>query len=527
MEELSRYCLMSIMRAGAVSLEEKQDVVNRLNVFPVPDGDTGTNLYLTVMAGLEEVEGGGSGTFQGMMSAFARGSLLGSRGNSGIIFSQMTEGVASEICRSERAVTTGDLKRGIEAGVRLAYRSVRNPVEGTMLTVLRETSRAVGEARGGVRELLRGAYASSVESLAGTPGLLPALARAGVVDSGAAGLVAIIEGAAMAVGVPAGLVDWESLAPPGRDVSYSGPESGVEFFIRSDPERLPALEEELSRLGDSLVVAGAGPSFRVHIHTDEPLSVLDVARRAGEVTDLEVVSFSRFREGGEGHRRPLTGPRVLAFCSGDGVAELFERMGAATMLGGPGQQPSTGEIIRAIRGFGGGEVFLLPNDPDALQAAGMAARMNEACARVIPTRSPLEGIAAMEEYLEGEDPEISEAKMARAAGKVRTGAVARAVREFDLGDVMVGEGEFLGFLDGEPVVSGAGPADAAVAVADRLLGADGSSLMTVFTGAGLSEEEEEATRGAIERRFPRLELDWYSGGQPHYELLMGVRKDSE
>lgn len=524
MEELTRSCLTSLIRSGAASLEERQDVVNRLNVFPVPDGDTGTNLFLTVKAGLEEMEGDGSGSFAVMLGAFARGSLMGSRGNSGIIFSQMMEGMASEIGGLD-APDAADIKRSIEAGTRLAYRSVRKPVEGTILTVLREMSASMAEAEGGARELLERAYASSADSLARTMELLPALARAGVVDSGAAGLVAFIEGAARAMGIGDRLVDWEALAPSGGDVEYWGPDSGVEFLIRSEPDRLQALERELAGLGNSLVVAGTSPPYRVHIHTDEPLSVLDAARRAGDVSDLQVASFSRFRESGGERGEPAGGMRVLAFCSGDGVAELFERMGAATMFGGPGNQPSTGEIIQAIHSFGGGRVFLLPNDPDTLQAAEMAVRMRESAAKVVPTVSPLQGIAAMEEFVEGLDPELTRERMARAASAVRTGSVARAIRDSDLGSVRVEEGDFLGFLDGAPVASDPGLPEAAVSVTARLLSNDGRSLMTVFTGADISGEDEEAARRAIERDFPELELEWYRGGQPHYQLLMGIRGD--
>jgi len=322
------------------------------------------------------------------------------------------------------------------------------------------------------------------------------------------------------------LVGWESLAPRGAEVSYSGPDSGVAFLVDCPADRLPALEGELADLGSSLVLAGTGPPYRVHVHTDDPLSVVNAARLAGDVSDLQVASFSRFMEGGGGRGEKARRARVLAFCLGDGLAELFERMGASTVPAGPGRQPSTGEIIGAMRASGDEDVFLLPNDSDALQAAEMAARKDGGATRVIPTRSPLQGIAAMEEYLEGEDPERVAARMARAASSVRTGSVARAIRNADLGVVRVTEGQFLGFVDGRPAVSGDGLAEAALGVAAELLVGDGRSLMTVLTGEELSTEDEARARDAIEARFPGLEVEWYRGGQPHYQLLMGVQRDS-
>jgi hypothetical protein len=522
----NRACATAAAEGALEALGRRRELVNRLNVFPVPDGDTGTNMYLTVKAAYEAMQLDADSDADRAIADFARGALRGSRGNSGIILSQVLEGMAAEI--NDREPGVAELVRGLKRGVELAYRSVHNPVEGTMLTVVRETASGLSGEEPDLENLLEKAYRLAAASMMATPTMLPELARANVVDSGGAGLVAALEGMLEAVGLTAGAVDWDGLAPSGytHDTtdSYHGPFTGVSFLLECDRESAQALEEKLARLGNSLVVAGTSSTFRMHIHTNFPEQVVDAAQGVGAVSDLNVVNFHDSLKGAASAGLSAASPStVVAFSPGAGLSMLFESMGAITVPAGPGFQPSTGEVLDIIESHRDEVVVFLPNDADTLKVVEMALRTDGRDSRVIPTTSPLQGLAAMEDYIPDGEPGETVASMTRAASLVLTGKVARAVRDAALGpSLRVRSGQFIGFVEDSPMTVGPSMALVAESVCSELVSRGGATMVTVVSGRGVTDAEKEETVRRIGASLPGLDLDWHEGGQLHYQLLVGI-----
>ncbi|MDF1602840.1 DAK2 domain-containing protein [Nocardioides sp. YIM 152315] len=530
------------------ALAAAREEIDALNVFPVPDGDTGTNMYLTVSAGRDAIRGVVEADHDlevgAALATFSRGALLGARGNSGVILSEMLGAIARRISQAgpdERnaRVMAAALHEAAEA----SYAAVGTPVEGTMLSVIRAAAgAAVASAEGPgtrARDVFAVAAAAAREALARTPEQLPTLAAAGVVDAGGRGVSVILDAAEtvltgrrpVPVTSPLGTrhIPVPATRPAGGDLSAEGPSYEVMYLLDADDAAVPALREALAPLGDSLVVVGGDGLWNVHVHVDDVGAAIEAGIGAGRPHRIRVTHFAEQVEAARA-RTPSTrtGRRVIAVAAGDGLARLFEAAGAVVVRGGPGQRPSTGDLLEAITTCGAAEVVVLPNDADSVRAAETAARTAEADLgsalriAVIPTHAQVTGLAAIAVHEPGRAFDQDVLEMTATARHARQGAVTVAARQAITMAGPCEPGDVLGVVAGDFAVVGPDLLEVARDVVDRLL-AGGGELVTIVAG----EDDAEgtlATRCAayVEEHHPAVDVVVYDGGQPRYPLLISA-----
>ena len=526
------------------ALAEVREEIDALNVYPVPDGDTGTNMFLTMSAArdaVREATGGPTGDVTTALAALSRGALLGARGNSGVILSEMLGAIGRRIAgaRSEErnAVVVADaLQRAADA----SYAAVGTPVEGTMLTVARAAAEAAGkraaEPDARARDVFAAAAAAAREALVRTPEQLPPLAAAGVVDAGGRGVSVILDAAETVLtgrrpvpaAAPIGVHHIPIPHPAPGDLREDGPAYEVMYLLDADDAAVPALREALAPLGDSLVVVGGERLWNVHVHVDDVGAAIEAGIAAGRPHRVRVTHFAE--QTAEARRRGAarSGRRVVAVAAGAGLAELFEQAGAVVVPGGPGRRPSTGELLEAITGCGAAEVVVLPNDHDSVRAAEIAARTAEADSggavrvAVIPTHAQVTGLAAIAVHEPGRAFDQDVLEMTATARHARQGAVTVAARRAITMAGPCEPGDVLGVVAGDFVVVGADLVAVAVDVLARLL-AGGGELVTVVSGVDDAGGLLAAACAAwVEEHHPAVDVVVYDGGQERYPLLMSV-----
>jgi DAK2 domain fusion protein YloV len=521
-----------LARAGLANLEANRRRIDDLNVYPVPDGDTGTNLTLTVRAIVESLEASHATGREAIARELSRAALMGARGNSGVIFSQIVRG-AADVLGEAGALDAPALARAVRSASDAAYRAVRRPVEGTMLTVIRELAEEAErpESRGlGLTDLLRALVRRGEEAVARTPEQLDVLREAGVVDAGGAGLLEIVRGLAAAQAgeeLPEAPVETEELSLDAIHQELSLYRYCTVFVVEGEGLDADALETELEPLGDSLLVVGDASALKIHVHTDEPGRVLAAGTALGVVEGVEIANMHR--QALQREQRLLdevpdpglileTG--VVAVAPGAGNRRLFEAYGATRVIeGGQTMNPSTADIVAAIDATPANEVLVLPNNANVILSAEQAAGLASKPVRVLPSRSVQAGLAAIIRYLPSNTAEENERSMLEALEAVATGEVTVASRTTELDGVSIREGAYLGLANGDAVASGESFVEVADAVAERLL-TDGRETLMLLTGADGPELD-----GLLERlreRHPGLELDVQEGGQPHYPLLLAA-----
>jgi uncharacterized protein len=524
-----------IARAALRNLEANRQRIDDLNVYPVPDGDTGTNLTLTVRAIMEALDGSGADGHEAVAKELARAALMGARGNSGVIFSQIVRGFA-EVLGEHDEIDAPLVARAFRSASDAAYRAVRRPVEGTMLTVIREMAEEAEQpdARALEKsELLARVVARGEAALSRTPAMLPVLKEAGVVDAGGAGLVEIIRGVHAAVAGEE-IPDLPPVATaPALEVMHhelSQYRYCTVFVVEGEQLDAEGLEHELEQLGDSLLVVGDPTALKVHVHTDDPGAALTLAARRGVIEGIEITNMHR--QTAEREER-LLGPSpltldglptletgVVAVAPGAGNRRLFESLRATRVIeGGQTMNPSTADIVAAVAATPATEVIVLPNNANVILGAEQAVALAEVPVRVVPTRSVQAGLVAMVAY----DPQRSgaeneEAMLAALEGVV-TGEVTVASRDVELDGVDVRKGAWLGLVDGAAVASGGDFGPVAEAVVERLLEGE-RELLTLLTGA--DEPPLAALVARIGERHPGVEVEIHAGGQPHYPLLLSA-----
>jgi DAK2 domain fusion protein YloV len=501
-------------RAG---IEANRRRIDDLNVYPVPDGDTGTNLTLTVRSMAEALERDGPEDRAGLAHEVSRAALMGARGNSGVILSQIVRGACDALSE------TDDLARVFRSASDAAYRAVKKPVEGTMLTAIRAMADAAEHGAN-----LRAIVARGDDTVVRTREMLPVLKEAGVVDAGAAGLVEIVRGVCAAL-------TGEAVESP-ADVPQ---ELGIEaihqelsrfryctvFVVEGQDLDADELERELERLGDSLLVVGDSDALKVHVHTDDPGRALSLGVARGSVAGVEIANMhtqTHQREERLLHAVPgadAPACAVVAVAAGSGNRILFESFDATVVDGGATMNPSTADILAAIERSAAPGVVVLPNNGNVIMSAEQAAEHAAKDVRVVPTRSLQAGLAALVAFAPERSAEDNSAAMHEALDGVATGAVAVASRDVQLNGVAVRSGTWLGLAEGEPVAGGETFSEVAQAVLERLL-EEPRELLTLLTGE--DAPELEPLLDAIRARHPELELEVHEGGQPHYPLLLAA-----
>jgi uncharacterized protein len=520
-----------IAATALASLERNRRRIDDLNVYPVPDGDTGTNMTLTARAVVEDLERSTASDRPAIAHDVTRAALLGARGNSGVILSQIVRG-AADVLGAHLAIDADVVARASRAASDAAYKAVRKPVEGTMLTVIRELAEEA-EARAAAADeleaLLKQLVQRGEEAVARTREQLDVLREAGVVDAGGAGLLELVRGIAAAVSgeeLPSAPAETPELATEAIHQELSKYRYCTTFVIEGDDLDQGAIEQELDRLGDSLLVVGDRTALKVHVHTDEPGNALALGTRAGVIDRVEIANMhqqtvereERLAEAAAQHEQTVAA--VVAVVVGDGNRRLFESLGATEIVeGGQTMNPSTADLLAAIERAPGETVVVLPNNSNVVLAAEQAAAHAEKAACVVPTESLPAGLAAMVAFDPGRDAEENAAEMADVLATVATGEVTVASRDVELNGISIREGAFLGLAGGEPIAGGADFNTVAAAVVERLL-AEPRGVLTLLTGE--DEPDLEPLLRQLGEAHPDVEVDVQQGGQPHYPLLLGA-----
>ncbi|MDP3891590.1 DAK2 domain-containing protein [Nocardioides sp.] len=527
------------------ALGAAREEIDALNVYPVPDGDTGTNMFLTMSAArdaLREATGGNPGVDPGpALAAMSRGALLGARGNSGVILSQMLGAVAHRWAQAgpedRQAVTVAEaLREATDA----SYAAVGEPVEGTILTVARAASDAAMEAvvdpEARTGDVYTAAAAAAREALARTPQQLRVLADAGVVDAGGRGLSVILDAAETAltgrrpVAAPTRLGTHQIPVPlPADDLTEDGPAYEVMYLLDAEDDAIPALRAALAPLGDSLVVVGGGGLWNVHIHVDDVGAAIEAGIVAGRPYRVRVTHFAEQVAAAREKVARRAGRGIVAVAVGQGLQQLFAEAGAVVVPGGPGRRPSTAMILDAILASGAAEVVVLPNDPDSVRVAEIAARTAEESGEVrvavIPSLAQVQGLAAIAVHEPGRTFEQDVLEMTATARHARHGAVTVAARQAMTMAGPCEPGDVLGVVAGDFAVVGDDLYAVATEILERLLGG-GGDLVTIVGGVDdhgtVGERLADRCAAYVESEHPTVDVVVYDGGQERYPLLMAV-----
>jgi DAK2 domain fusion protein YloV len=542
-----------LIRAGHARLKQMVNAVNALNVFPVPDGDTGTNMEMSLSSGVAQLANASGKRLAEVTQAFASGLLMGARGNSGVILSQLFRGFA-KVTQNVDRLDVQTFAKALQEGVNIAYRAVAKPVEGTILTVARESA-AVGMMAAKRAETLQdwmeAVYDAAVRALQHTPELLPVLKQAGVVDSGGQGLVYIYEGflkwlRGESLGVESAPEKASSdvLDFAAAHIDHEG-EYGycTEVLIRLDGKDSVRVQEQLrdalGRYGDSLLVVGTESLVKVHVHTLHPGRVLEDALEFGPLVKIKIDNMteqhSSIQQAADHSHRPAPSPRkdtdkptvakkpvaVVAVAAGEGLSEVFRSLGADVVLsGGQTMNPSTEEIVEAVRSAGGEHVIVLPNNKNIVLAAKQAAEILEQNVTIVPTTTIPEGIAAMMAYLPDQSADENASRMTAALEQVHSGQVVRAVRDSVYQNREIRENQYLG-LDNQTLVYVGDSRKEAVLAVVAAMGVEGAELLTVFYGDAVPQSELDELVKEIEAKYG-LEVEMKFGGQPVYDYIFSL-----
>ena len=562
-EGLDSIEFIRMLKAGFEELGRHKDEVNALNVFPVPDGDTGTNMYLSYSSGIEQIEGlpVDSGLDR-LMAAFSSGLLMGARGNSGVILSQLFRGFQLAFGSAER-VDPRLLADAFKSGVQTAYRAVSRPVEGTILTVARDAAAAAEAAlrstRVSIGAVLDAAIVKAEQTLARTPDMLPILRQAGVVDSGGQGLLHIYRGFRMGLTAGADAFPlWESAVAVSPPLVYSAVEVHgdgefgycTEFIIHMGGKRGEEAEREIRSAmgahGDSLLVVAADDIVKVHIHTLHPGLVLEEALEHGSLDRVKIDNMTEQHHElvqGALMEQPVgDGPRdaandhgqssanragikrygLIAVVAGDGLTAIFRALGVDEIVsGGQTMNPPTEELLAAAVRTGAEHVFLLPNNSNVILAAEQAATVSDGRLRVIPTRSVGEGLGAALAFQPDADADANERLMKEAAAKIMSGAITAAVRDTSMGDHVISEGDFVAIRGGEMAFVDAARATVLKRLLEDLCASD-AAICTVFYAREELAKEVGETFSELSGRHPDVEFEMQYGGQPIYDFLLAA-----
>lgn len=533
--------LRGMFGAATTWLEQNAQAINSINVFPVPDGDTGTNMYLTMRATMDEAYESGSEAANIVAGAMAKGALMGARGNSGVILSQILRGFADSLSEKER-FNSLDFVDALDEAAVSADRAVSHPVEGTILTVMRAVAAAARERskklRGNLKSVLAAAVDAAKDTVAKTPSLLPALREAGVVDAGGQGLYVMLEGALrylrgdLASLAPLAVQDPERTWARTTTAVHGGAESKygycTEFLVSGEKLNAGATLERMLELGDSVLVVGDETLLRVHLHTAEPETALAYGRSLGQLSQPKVENIETQAEQFVAHARAsgyepdLGVVGIVVVVSGSGLEDVFRSLGATAIVpGGATMNPSIKQILLAIESCPQEEVIVLPNNKNVVLAAQQAAKNSRKLVRVLRTVSMPQGMAALLALNPEQGLDANAGPMEDASREVQTIEVTKAIRTTRVDGLRVRVGQDIALLDGKLTVAEDSPRDA---VRESLKQAVTSemSLVTIYYGAESTAEDAEALAAEIHAVYPSLETEVVYGGQPHYTYIVSL-----
>lgn len=538
--------LSRMFLSGAKNLEAKKEWINELNVFPVPDGDTGTNMTLTIMSAASEVSALSDPTMKTLAKAISSGSLRGARGNSGVILSQLLRGFTRVIEKADK-VDAPTFARAFEKGVETAYKAVMKPKEGTILTVARGAAikaMEIAEDCENLESFFADVIAEAEAVLARTPEMLPVLKEAGVVDSGGQGLLEVLKGA------------FDGYLGKEIDLTFEKPKSGVsvkpvsaeesdikfgyctEFIIMLEkefPEKEEhAFKEYLMSIGDSLVVVADDEIVKVHVHTNDPGQAIQKALTYGQLSNMKidnmrlehhekVIKEAEKMAAQQAAQEPAKEVGFISVSVGDGMGQIFRELGADYLIeGGQTMNPSTEDVLQAIAHVNAENIFIFPNNKNIILAANQARDLTEdKNIIVIPTKTIPQGITALISYVPDKTVEQNTEEMMEAMKHVKTGQITYAVRDTKIDDKEIRQGDIMGIGDHGILAVGKEIEDTAVAMVQEMADED-SEIISVYYGADVTAEDAEQFAARLEELYPDFDVELNEGGQPIYYYVVSV-----
>lgn len=558
--ELNADLLVRFLKGGSDYLGKHKEAVNALNVFPVPDGDTGINMHLTVNSAVKNILGKNYKNVADLGADFAMGALMGARGNSGVILSQIFRGFSQSLAGKER-IDAVDFAEALQKGVDLSYKSVMKPVEGTILTVYRyfaKEARKRAKHGGDIIALLEQALLAGEKALANTPNLLPVLKEAGVVDAGGKGLLVILEGGMRALkgeeiaaleDVPAAVVGAQADQQAAGDLEFV---FCTQLLIKGRKLPIDQIRDHLAQdpPGDSLLVVGTEEVVKIHFHNNQPWKVLQYCAQFGTLHDISIENMAdqaehkttaasmqeiALEQGPIKSEPAVAAPEppaarpepcataVVAVCAGDGLAEIFASMGALVITGGQTMNPSAEDLLKAIKDSNGEEVVLLPNNSNIILTAQQAQKLTDKPVYVVPSKYVTQGIAAMLPYDKNADGASNAAAMQEAIEAGVNCELTYAVRESKVNGFEIQPNDILALENGKIVAVGKELEPTLFELLDGVVAAsDDYSMISFFYGNDMSEQQAAALAEQLEERYPDYDLEYHYGGQPLYYMLLSV-----
>lgn len=532
--------LRDMFAAATTWLEKSTAEIDALNVFPVPDGDTGTNMLLTMRSTMEEAYRAPDRSASAVAQAMAKGALMGARGNSGVILSQIWRGLAQSLAEKE-SFTAVDLADALQQSSLSAYKGMSNPVEGTILTVIKDAAAAAREHASGdgsdMISVMRAAVDAAGKSVADTPRLLQVLRDAGVVDAGGQGLYTILEGALRYL---TGEADQLSFRKPQMIVSdlpmttrlpqMVGVEEipfgyCTEFLLKGEKLVTDDMRKKLEKKGESLIVVGDESAVRIHIHTTEPGKVVQYATSLGTVHQVSIRNMDEQHQDWmelQKERMPVADMAIVAVVAGNGLAEVFTSLGATAIVpGGQTMNPSTKDLLHAVEAVAADKFIILPNNKNVVLTANQVQSVTEKMIEVVPTETIPQGVAALLAFDYEADLATNAQIMRDAISAVKSVEITRATRSTKMGDLKIRKKQPIGLLDGELTVAG----DSDVEVAEKVLASldlDKAEVVTIYYGDDAELVEAEQVGESIKERYPQLQIEVIRGGQPHYNYIISI-----
>ena len=548
MEKINGHVLAEMIDLGSKNLAKNAEKINSLNVFPVPDGDTGTNMNLSMSSGAKETAANVVENIGELGKSFSKGLLMGARGNSGVILSQLFRGMSQYIA-DKKEIDAKEFAEAIQNGVSIAYKAIIKPVEGTILTVAREAAEAglkAAKNTDSIVEVMEAIYAESQASLKRTPDLLPILKEVGVVDSGGQGLVCVYQGFVAALkgekiegleSVETNVVDMQF--EDDHDMDFMSPEDIVygfctEFTVRLDKEKKEFDEDkfraDMSKFGDSLLVISDSEYVKIHVHTETPGEVFNYGQQYGELIKIKSDNMR------EQHREVLrkqeakqaTAPKelkeqaMISISMGAGLSKVLTSMGVDYIVeGGQTMNPSTEDIMKAIKEVNAKNIFIFPNNKNIQLAAKQAAELAEENVFVIESKTAPQGLAAVMVFNPQAIPEENFANMQEVLSTVSTLEVTHAVRDTNIEGVEIKKDEFMGIRNGKIVVSNLSLNTVLEELLEKSIDED-TEIVTLYLGEESTEEYTDFLEQLIEEKYPDVEVELIESGQPVYPYIIGV-----
>jgi len=532
--------LRDMFSAASAWLEKSSADIDALNVFPVPDGDTGTNMMLTMRSTMEEAFRAPDHSASGVAHAMAKGALMGARGNSGVILSQMWRGLAQGLDGKD-TISAADMAKALQESAIVAYKGVSNPVEGTMLTVMkdaaREAKKQTEQGQDDIIGLMEATVTAAGESVARTPRLLKALKDAGVVDAGGQGIYVLLDGVLrflkgetenMRLRKPQMIVsDMPLTAPLPQVTGVQEVPFGycTEFLLKGEKMDPEVLRKRLESKGESLIVVGDENAVRIHIHTLDPGNIIHMASKLGTLHQVSIRNMDEQHQDFlemQKERMPTTDTAVIAVASGDGLVDVFGSLGAAGVIpGGQTMNPSTKDILQAVEAAPSENVIILPNNKNIITTAAQVESLTQKKIKVVPSRTIPQGVVALLAFDYEADFNANADIMEKALSTVRTIEVTRAVRATKINGMSIKKHQPIGLLDDELVATGEDDMDVISTILGKI-DLDNAEVITIYYGADTLTGSAEEVSASITEQYPSVQVELIKGNQPHYNYILSV-----